>query len=340
MAWELLDEAAFNFTVPTGYETGTALNILLKETSESASRNHKWSAKYTVDNYAAVTVTSQVTSDATPGVISSRSITIPSTNLIAGCLITVVLSRIAAATLEDPEEIRVYTIDISLNVSSVSVAVNIPGRLGDIAEQVLVGCNDVNMDFLSITDIVKWCNECQRDIARRGYWEYVGSLDVVAATEDYVVSTQLGDLVALRDVRWNGTKKYKMKAAFSRGSYEDIKEQTSSVASATPVIYYYHNEVLSIYPTPITTATDALKVFYNYCPVDLNAATRYTPETPQAFDVMYINYCMRQAMQRDYTREFAGENWKRAFAQYQNLVQNLLAQNNSLSATRLISSRR
>ena len=69
MAWELLDEAAFNFTVPIGYETGSALNILLKETSESVSLNHKWSVKYTVDNHAAVTLTSQVTCDATPGVI-------------------------------------------------------------------------------------------------------------------------------------------------------------------------------------------------------------------------------------------------------------------------------
>ena len=228
-----------------------------------------------------------------------------------------------------------------MNVSNVSVLIGVAGRLGDIAEQVLVGCNDINMDFLTLADIIKWCNECQRDIARKGYWEHVELLDVTAAQEDYVMSSLLGDLVALRDVRWNGsTRKYRMKAMFSRGNYEDIKEQTSSSVSSTPAIYYYHNELLSIYPTPATTESDALKVFYNYCPVDLNAETRYTPETPLAYDTMYINYCMRQAMQRDYTREFAGENWKRAYAQYQGLVQNLLAQNNSLSATRLISSRR
>lgn len=333
-SWALSDSASFTFQVPSGYTSGDAIVLSLKEGSVSTSMKHKWQCVVVHENATIATVTGEYTSSATANTISTRSITLSESDFASGDAVTVVMSRIAASASEDTAEIKVFNIDITLTIDETLVSISCLGRVGDIIEKVLIATNDVNQEFITSTECLLWINECQRDIARNGYWEKTSTIDAVASQEDYNLTTLLTDFIALKALRWAGTDTYgTIKPIASRGRYENIKDDYTNIGSTTrPRYYYVHNGQLSIYPTPTANLTSGLKVVYNYMPSALGCTSGYTPETPEVFDEIYVNWCLRQAMQKDYTRGFAADSHRRAYAQYRELLSNLLWQHRNTSS--------
>jgi hypothetical protein len=333
-AWELNDEASFTFQVPVGYTSGDDIVLSIKEATASASKAHKWQCEVIHENVTLDTVTSQVTSSASAYTVSTRSITLLSTGVSSGDAVTVILTRIAASSNEDSASIRLFNLDVTLTIDETLASVDCSGRIGDIIEKVLIATNDVNQEFVTATECLLWINECQRDIARNGYWEKVDTVDAVASQEDYNLSTLLTDFIALKALRWNASDTYgQIKPISSRGRYEEIKEDYTNLGSTTrPRYYYLHNSTVSIYPLPTANTTDGIKVIYNYMPTALGCSSNYTPETPEVFDEIYVNWCLRQCMQKDYTRGFAADSYRRAYAQYRELLANLLWQHRNTSS--------
>jgi len=333
-SWALSDSASFTFQVPSGYTAGDAIVLSLKEASASTSMKHKWQCVVVHENATIATVTGEYTSSGTANTISTRSITLSESDFASGDAVTVVMSRIAASASEDTAEIKVFNIDIILTIVEALISAPCLGRIGDIIEKVLIATNDVNQEFITSTECLLWINECQRDIARNGYWEKTDTIDSVAGQEDYDLTTALTDFIALKALRWNMTDAYgQIKPIASRGKYEQIRDDYTNIGSVTrPRYYYLHNGQVSIYPVPTTSTTDAIKVIYNYQPEALSCLSNYTPETPAVFDEIYVNWCVRQAMQKDYTRGFAQDSYRRAYAQYRELLSNLLWQHRNTTS--------
>jgi len=333
-AWEVADEASFTFQIPAGYVDGTPLVVNLTEASPSTSMKHKWQMEVISENVLLDTVSEEFTCASLASTVTHRAVEILNVGVSGGDTVTVVLSRIAASVSEDTAPIRLFNIDIMLSIDEALVSVSCLGRVGNIIEKVLIATNDVNQEFVTSTECLIWINECQRDIARNGYWEKTDTIDSVADQEDYDLTTALTDFIALKALRWNMTDAFgQIKPIASRGRYEQIRDDYTNIGSVTrPRYYYLHNGQVSIYPVPTTSSTDAIKVIYNYQPEALSCLSNYTPETPAVFDEIYVNWCVRQAMQKDYTRGFAQDSYRRAYAQYRELLSNLLWQHRNTTS--------
>jgi hypothetical protein len=123
-SWELLDAGAFNLTVPTGYSSGSDFTLSISETTPGVSQKHKWQVVVYLNGTYTETFTSEVTSSSVANTVSSREITvstngtIQSQSIAAGDLLAFQVSRIAASSTEDANNIKVYSLSIALTAST------------------------------------------------------------------------------------------------------------------------------------------------------------------------------------------------------------------------------
>ncbi len=326
----LNDGASFDFVIPNDYVAGEDLTLGLREASPNASKNHKWSIQVTVNNTYNATYTAEYISSSSAGTISTRAITCSTSgaigghSLASGDIVAMVITRVSASTNEDSGDIKLYIVTVS-TATSLYPTITCLGRVGQIVRKVLGLFNDDTQKFLDQNRIISSINECQRQIAIRGYFNTSTDIDLVAGQAAYNLDVLCTNPEHVTAVVWNGdTRSERLVSVTNKNRYIDI---VNTISSSERVFgYYLEGNVLYPIPVPSQNKTAALTVFYIYFPNDLGCLTNYTPLTPAAHDDVYVYYALWEAYARDRHAPMAADMLRMYRVDYERALSRLMAQ--------------
>jgi hypothetical protein len=347
IAWELNDEGAFNFQVSDLYQAGTEIELAFEESSSGVSLNHKWQFTVTVlrpstSSTDAATwqdvLTEQYTSSSAANRLLSRSVylttdgEIDSQAVAAGDIITVVWTRIAASANEDAAVIRVFNVDVTQTLETAGAgAGTCLGRVGEIIEDVRALFNDDGGGFIeNDSEILQWINRCQMEIAKTGLFRKTGYLNIVSGAQSYDLLSGLSDFVDLNGLRLSGTNR-PISSVSNRADWNLLN--TPPASGTVPYWYFAESNKLYLWPTPTSGITSGLAVEYSYLPTDLGCTSGYTPDLPQAYDMVFTNYALAQAFKRDRHAPGADQKYEVYSQLYQQSLQDLVTQAGPPSTT-------
>lgn len=304
--WALDNAAGFSIVIPTGYVSGEEIIMVFTESSITATKAHKWRYTATVSTFSETHDTSY-TSSAIASTITDRSITITTSGtigshaLLAGDVVSVALSRIAADSNEDSASIRLYSLVANITTSE-GPTTSCLGRVGTIVTSVLSIFNDYNQQFITQSDIVGWINECQYEIATRGYWTKTTALNVVANQTEYDLNALIADMESIEGVTWEAedTSYFGEKRLIPIGTWSAYEGFVQSLpTNARAWAYHLRENVMLLVPVPTASYTAGINIRHTYSPAALACTTSYTPHTPRSHDRLYVDYALSMAFARD-----------------------------------------
>jgi hypothetical protein len=325
--WTLLDYASFNVTVPDDYTSGSSMVLVITEATDGESKKHKWRAVTTLNGSYSTTAQEEFTSSATADTVSTRNITVITSGSISGQtvasgdLLSITLSRQAASADEDPNDIRVYAIQIYFVVGSSTLTAT--DRLTTIITQVLRKFNDDDQQHISQSQILEWINEAIQEISSHGYWVTSGSLNIVADQTSYDLLTLYPTLMDLESVVWASTSA-KLIPVSTWDQYVKLLAVTSS--STSPYCYFLQSNTLFIIPTPSTTTASGATLYYSYCPTALDLTSNTDIPLPKSFDTVLQAYCLMCAYGRDRHAPMAADMFRLNKSLWDKGVARLMAQ--------------
>lgn len=328
--WELLDTAAFNLTVPSTYTAASNILLTLTEATDGVSDNHKWRAVVLLNGAYTATVQAEYTCPADADALMTRSITIVTSGVVdghtieAGDLLSITLSRQAASSDEDANDIRVYAIQVVYVVSASTLTST--DRLTTIVRQVLRKFNDDDQTHIDQDQIVEWVNEAIQEISSHGYWSTSGALNIIANQSSYNLLELYPTILDVESVVWEATST-KLIPVSTWDQYIKLLQVTST--SENPYCYYLMSNTLYLVPTPTSSTTAGATVYYSYCPDALNLTTNPDIPLPKGFDTALQAYCLACAYSRDRHAPMAPDMFRWNKSQFDKGVARLLAQTHS-----------
>ena len=304
--WDLLDEAGFSIVIPTTYVAGEEIVMVMSESSASASKAHKWQYEVTTGIFSA-TYNASYTSNAIASTTDTRSVTISTSGqvgghtLVSGDVVSISLSRIAADSNEDSAAIRLYTLVANITTSEGPTTTCL-GRVGSIVSSVLSIFNDFSQKFITQSDIVGWINECQYEIATRGYWAKTTAINVVANQTEYDLNTLIADMESLEGATWEAdtTAYFGEKRLIPIGTWAAYEGFIQSLPTNTRAwAYHLRENMMLLVPVPTASYTAGINIRHTYSPAALACTTNYTPHTPRSHDRIYVDYALSMGFARD-----------------------------------------
>lgn len=140
-------------------------------------------------------------------------------------------------------------------------------------------------------DIIRWCNDAQREIAASNdLLQVIATTAVVAGTDQYTLPT---DILTLRNVRYAGVK---LRFLTPEESTTLIGTDTTTIG--TPTHYSIFANKIDLFPAPDTTSATNLQLYYTRQPVDVTVVGD-TPELPLKYHNRIVEYCIAQAYELD-----------------------------------------
>ena len=174
------------------------------------------------------------------------------------------------------------------------------GRVDTIVDQARLMMNDTGSStyLTGDTQCLAWINRLVRELATTGLWSTTANLDLTADTGTIDLSTELSDYVSLAGLWWDDTEE-RIPNIDSMTRYQALIKDLPTGDKTLG----YHLSGTTVYLIPVPTANDtnALLCQYYYLPDALDGTVIYTPEWPEAYDDMAINFCVWQAYLRERT---------------------------------------
>lgn len=171
-------------------------------------------------------------------------------------------------------------------------------NLADIKYRVKRQFGDESSAQVTDADIVRWANDAMIDIAiKNNCLETRATSDIVAGQKEYDVPT---GILRLQSVRYKGVRLKNM-------SMQELDEIVgdSSTTTGVPTVFSVYADQLILFPTPDTSETGALVVYYNRVPTAL-AVDADTPELPVAYHSRIVEFCLQNAYEMDEDWQAAG----------------------------------
>lgn len=174
---------------------------------------------------------------------------------------------------------------------------------------------------ISDADLLTIINEGLREIATQHRWEWLFKSSTLNSTADTAEIALPADFMFMGMVQRNGTKD----SPLQNISFEEYKywygDDVSS--STTPTFYYIRFDdgtgYIGIYPTPSTTTTALLDIYYYRTPTELSAGGD-TPEFDARFHSALVDYAAYRLWERE---EYFDES-QRAFQRYARRLREML----------------
>lgn len=159
---------------------------------------------------------------------------------------------------------------------------------------------------ISTSDIVRWINQAQLEIAIANDTinEGMATADIVQDKDKY----PLLDDPAFSDVARVHTVLYKgrpVKNVSFQEALTYIISQDSSISSGTPEIWYIKNGVLNFWPPPDEGLEDGYTVYFTRTPAPVTSAGSFL-SVPDTFYNAVLQYVIAQAMELDENFQAAG----------------------------------
>lgn len=157
-------------------------------------------------------------------------------------------------------------------------------------------------------DITRWANDAQRDIVMRNetVLQTISTTDAVAEQQDYAFPSDLLVLRGIHYKRVDGDPSfYKLKGM----SYQEFDEYIdgwdgTAYGPSHPIVYTTYANTISLFPIPVSSGTDNLKITYSRQPVDLESDTDEI-DLPLPYHNSVVDYCLSRAYELD-------EDWNAA----------------------------
>ncbi len=159
-------------------------------------------------------------------------------------------------------------------------------NLGELKARVKTLLGDDSGVVIEEDDLTRWSNDGQLDIVRRtGCLEGFINLDVVAGTEAYDLPA---DFLKDRRVTLSGLK-------INRTSLEELDtispDRDALGTTDTSTVFYIYGGQLYLYPIPVGSITDGLKLWYTYLPRYM-VSDLDTPTIPVSMHEDIVTYCV------------------------------------------------
>lgn len=174
--------------------------------------------------------------------------------------------------------------------------------------------DEATASFWSDTELTRWINEGQNDVARRSEClRATSDIAVTAGTQDYVAPT---DLVRATAAEWRPTssdQRFPL-TYLDRHNADSIWGTSQSMTDGTPAIWtawgYPGTSTFTIklYPTPYEAGT--LRLYYYKLPTEV-AADGDTLGVPNGWEDLVVEYATMLAYRKD-----GNQQWQDAFQKY------------------------
>lgn len=164
-------------------------------------------------------------------------------------------------------------------------------NLGEIKARVQTILGDDSGVIVTPDDLGRWINDAQLEIVRKtGCLEDFIEIDVEAGTDSYPLPH---DFLKDRRLTLSGLK-------LTRTTLEEldliVPNRDISPVVSTSIRYYIYGRNLFLYPVPVSTVTDGLKLWYTYSPTTM-VADNDTPQIPLAMHKDLVTYAVAQGYQ-------------------------------------------
>jgi len=181
-------------------------------------------------------------------------------------------------------------------------------KLADVKIRVKRQFGDESGVQITDEDIVRWANDAQRDIVMRNesVLQTIGTTNSVAGQQAYSFPA---DLLILRSIHY---KREDADPAFYklRGmSYTEFDEyidgwEGTAYGPSHPIVYTTYADQIYLFPIPVSSGTDNIKIVYSRQPLELSSDTDNIDLPPAYFNAV-VDFCLVKAYQLD-------EDWNAA----------------------------
>ena len=311
-AWELNDEACFNFQVPAGYSAGNDFTLKLWESTDTASGAsglHNWGATVVlvqpdVNILGAVTETQafsgQFMAPVTSGTVTVRSLTISaagqisSTPMVAEDLVAVTLKRIEASSGEDPNPIQVSNMVVVVDVPTASNVCS--GDVGWVIDSVRDQFEGADSGFLTNAFIIRQVNEATQRLAIAGAWSKDTWVNLYSGSGQYDLNVHISDFVEPLNCVFSGATAPLTPFGSNDEYWNYMISGDTPSGDPTQVLIQGSNMFLA--PVPDADVVSGVRVYHTYLPDDISCSSVSLP-VPKAFRNVYTEFVLFRAYERD-----------------------------------------
>lgn len=148
------------------------------------------------------------------------------------------------------------------------------------------------------SDIYKWISDAQLEIVRQNEAALQGSyqMNSVASQLEYPLSV-ISDLFTIRTVLYNSNKLEGLTLQQFE-QYLDGWQNSQLYGTGTPLVYMVDSNILTLFPTPDTSASNIIKIYYTKKPATV-AADGDPISLPEPYHPTIVKYCLQQAYEMD-----------------------------------------
>lgn len=169
-------------------------------------------------------------------------------------------------------------------------------NVGQIKTRVKRQFGDESAVQVTDEDIIRWINDAMREIAQQNenVLETIATAAVTSGTSEYSLPS---DILQLRAVRF-GNRKLSILSLQEADQHITNAENPESYQTGTPEYAWIYANKITLYPTPDTTDSDDLKIYYTRLPTDV-AVDADIPELHVKYHARIVDYVLQQAYEMD-----------------------------------------
>lgn len=146
-------------------------------------------------------------------------------------------------------------------------------------------------------DIIRWINDCQRDLAlANSLFRVTATMTSVAGQSQYSFPTNPA-ILTLERIKYNGITLEPITIQ-EADEFLANNDDPASYPSGTPTHYWQWGANFNLYPAPATAITNGIKLYYTRQPNDISAPSDPL-DVPAQYHNRVVDYCLMQAYELD-----------------------------------------
>lgn len=174
-------------------------------------------------------------------------------------------------------------------------------NVGEIKTRVRRTFGDESSVQVLDSDILTWINDGQREIVMHNneLLEKISTANIISGQQDYSFPSDLLQLRSLK-FRQDSTVSYGKLDGRSMQEFDEIIDgwEGPSYGQANPRFYCTFNNVIKLFPIPVNSVTDGLKLYYYRIPTD-RVNDIDIIDLPINYHGAIVEYCLKQAYELD-----------------------------------------
>ena len=181
-------------------------------------------------------------------------------------------------------------------------------NLGDVKLRVKRQFGDEASVQITDADITRWVNDAQRDIVLKNesVLQTTSTADSVANQQAYSFPANLLVLRSIHYKREDGDLAFYKLQGMSYTEFDEYIDgwEGTAYGPSYPIVYTTYADEILLFPIPVSSNTDNIKIIYSRNPTDLDSDDDDI-DLPLPYHNAVVDYCLTQAYRLD-------EDWSAA----------------------------